>query len=344
MRIGLLIVAFALPGCSTLGYYSQSIHGHLSLLAQRHNIATLIADGEVDEPLKRDLEQALAIRNFASLELALPNNPSYRSYVDVGRPFVLWNVVVTEELSLRPLTWCFPIVGCVAYRGYYAQADAEAFAQGLREQGYDVFVGGVRAYSTLGWFDDPLLSTMLNQPRAYLIGVIFHELAHQLIYIKDDTTFNESFAVAVEREGVRRWFQLNGSRESLETYRQDQERDQRFIELILGTRIRLETLYGQAIADSEKRRLKKEIFSELRTQYHQDPDRFGPGYDHWFDDNLNNARLALIATYHEQGPAFERLLQRHGGDFRVFYAAVEEIGRLPPAERAARLKSLTADE
>ena len=213
--------AALLSACTAIDYYGQSISGHLGLMAKRTEVTKLIADEQTDENLKKELQTVLDIRAFASTELALPDNHSYRSYVDVGESYVLWNVVATGEFSLTPKNWCYPFAGCVAYRGYYAETDASAFADSLKDQGLDVFVGGVRAYSTLGWFDDPVLNTMLDRPFTYLAGVIFHELAHQQVYIKDDTTFNESFAVAVEREGVRRWFHRHDDSEGFKRYRDE---------------------------------------------------------------------------------------------------------------------------
>ena len=330
-------------GCATIDYYGQSIGGHLSLMAKRANVTTLLADSQTEESLKQELRTVLAVREFASTALALPENDSYRSYVDVGRPYVLWNVVAAGEFSLAPKSWCYPFTGCVAYRGYYSESDARAYAAKLESEGLDVMVGGVRAYSTLGWFDDPVLNTMLDQPFTYLAGVIFHELAHQRIYIKDDTTFNESFAVAVEREGVRRWFHRHDDPEGFKRYRERLTRERRFIELVLESRERLAALYREDLAPEPMRVEKKRIFAELRARYHEDSDWFGEGYEQWLAEDLNNAKLALIATYHEQIPAFERLLALHDGDFEAFYEAVAEIGGLPLRERMARMQSLAAD-
>ena len=337
----MLLGAGLLCGCATIGYYGQSIGGHLSLMAKRTDVVTLLADGQTNEGLKRELRTVLDIREFASAELALPDNDSYRSYVDVGRAYVLWNVVAAGEFSLTPKSWCYPFTGCVAYRGYYSQSDARAYAASLEAEGLDVMVGGVRAYSTLGWFDDPVLNTMLDQPFTYLAGVIFHELAHQRIYIKDDTTFNESFAVAVEREGLRRWFHRHDDPEGFKRYRERLTRELRFIELVLESRRRLATLYQRELAPETMRAEKERAFADLRSRYREGAEWFGAGYEQWLAEDLNNAKLALIATYHEQIPAFEHLLALHDGDLAAFYEAVEEIGKLPPEDRAARMLSLT---
>ena len=341
--VGLLLCAGLMYGCATIDYYGQSIGGHLSLMAKRADVTTLLADSQTGESLKQELRTVLAVREFASTELALPENDSYRSYVDVGRPYVLWNVVAAGEFSLAPKSWCYPFTGCVAYRGYYSESDARAYAAKLESEGLDVMVGGVRAYSTLGWFDDPVLNTMLDQPFTYLAGVIFHELAHQRIYIKDDTTFNESFAVAVEREGVRRWFHRHHDPEGFKRYRERLTRERRFIELVLESREQLATLYREDLAPAPMRVEKQRIFAELRARYHEGLQWFGEGYEQWLAEDLNNAKLALIATYHEQVPAFEHLLALHDGEFEAFYEAVAEIGRLSPRERKARMQSLAVD-
>ena len=338
--LGLSIWVLLLPGCTTINYYSQSIGGHLGLMAQRTEITQLLADDQTDEVLKKRLQSVLDIRDFASAELGLPNNGSYRSYVDVGQPYVLWNVVTTSEFSLTPHRWCYPITGCVAYRGYYSQIQAREFADRLKGRRLDVFIGGVRAYSTLGWFDDPVLNTMLTQPFPYLAGVIFHELAHQQLYIKDDTTFNESFAVAVEREVVRRWFQHHDDAQGFKRYRELLVREERFVQLILESREHLAELYTRDLDSEQMRAKKSDIFSNLRTQYHQRSEWFGQGFAQWFDEDLNNAKLALIATYHDQVPAFERLLAQHNGDLSAFYQEVENIGALSREERAQRMRSL----
>ena len=342
--LGIVLGGVLLSSCAGIDYYRQSIGGHLSIIAKRTDVATLLEDEQTDESLKQDLRSVLEVREFASTELALPDNDSYRSYVDVARPYVLWNVVAAGEFSLVPNSWCYPITGCVAYRGYYSQTEAYAFAEVLRTQGLDVFVGGVRAYSTLGWFDDPVLNTMLDQPFSYLAGVIFHELAHQRIYIKGDTTFNESFAVAVEREGVRRWFHQHDDAAGFKLYRERLAREQRFVELVLETRKRLQHLYDQEMDGELKRSEKRRLFDALRSQYRDNADWFGGGFAQWLETDLNNAKLALMATYHEQIPAFERLLELHDGDMTAFYLAVEELGALPSEERSARIRSLARGE
>ncbi len=336
----LVALTALLGGCSTLGFYHQSIRGHLALMWMREDIAALVGRSDVRPALRETLSRVLEMREFASLELGLPDNQSYRSYVELDRTFVLWNVVATEEFSLRPRTWCFPVAGCVAYRGYYSQTSAQKFAAGLRGQGHDVFVGGVRAYSTLGWFDDPVFSTMLSEQESYLAAVIFHELAHQRLYVSGDTSFNEAFAVVVEREGVRRWLRRQHDPEAVRRYERSLAREAAFIELAMKFRARLEALYRGRSGVTEKRAGKARILRELRRAYETRKSDIGPEYASWFGAGLNNAKLALVATYHELVPAFERLLAEHDGDLERFYDAAAELGRVPIGTRQQRLRQM----
>jgi len=260
-------IAPLLAGCGSLGYYAQSIDGQMKLLQARRPIADVIADPATPPPLKAKLERVLAIRDFASRELKLPDNPSYRNYADLQRPFVVWNVFAAAEFSVKPREWCFLIVGCVGYRGYFAQAGAEAYTRELRGEGLDVFVSGVPAYSTLGWFDDPVLNTFINYPEHALSRLIFHELAHQVVYVKGDTGFNESFAAAVETEGVRRWIARNGDDTMRADFERAQQRRTQFRELLSKYRERLAALYRLPIAPEEMRVRKAQAFSDLQRDY-----------------------------------------------------------------------------
>jgi len=336
----LLVLALLLAGCTNLAYYRQSVAGHLALMAAREPIAEVAGDPDTAPRVRERLLRAERIREFASRELALPDNDSYRSYVALDRPYVLWNVVAAPEFSLEPKTWCFPIAGCVAYRGYYDERAARSFAEKLAGEGLDTAVLGVRAYSTLGWFDDPVLSTMIEQPEHYLAGIIFHELAHQRLYVRDDTAFNEAFATAVEREGVRRWLRAHGAPGALAAYERALEREALFLSLLGVARERLAALYASARPAAEKRATKKRIFAELRDAHAQARPQLGPGYDAFFAGRLNNAHLALVATYHAYVPAFERLLAAEGGRLPAFYEAVAALARLPADERRARLEAL----
>ncbi|MDX1514474.1 MAG: aminopeptidase [Gammaproteobacteria bacterium] len=337
-----MVALLALGGCATLDYYAQSVGGHLALMSRRVPVERVIRDPSTPASLRNRLSLALEVREFAHRELDLPNNQSYRSYVDLVRPFVSWTVVAAPELSLAPKTWCFPVVGCVAYRGYFDEAAAWRFAGSLQEQGYDVHVAGVRAYSTLGWFDDPLLNTMVAQPDHRLAGVIFHELAHQRLYVPGDSAFNEAYAMVIEREGIRRWLAAAGDPEALRRYREDAERREQFLALVRDTRKSLEAIYAAELDDDEKRRRKFRAFERMRADYRALRAGWNgySGYDAWFDSGLNNAKLALVATYNAWVPALERLLGREGADLRAFNAACEKLAGMDKQARTAALEKL----
>lgn len=339
-----LAVVAGLVGCATAGYYTQSINGHFDLMAKRQDIDALVDDASTPPDLKTKLERAREIRDFATAELALPDNGSYRTYVDVGKPYVTWNVIATPELSMQPKTWCFPVVGCVAYRGYFDEADARAYADVLAAQKMDVIVAGARAYSTLGWFDDPILNTILYDAEYRFAGTLFHELAHERVYVEGDTAFNESYAVAVEREGVRRWLERSSSPGMMAAYDRERVRREEFLALVLGTRETLEALYASSLDDASKRREKQRIFDALRADYETLKTSWDgySGYDRWFSGDLNNAKLALVATYNALVPAFERLLSEQDGDMERFHRAVEAIAEMSDEDRRAELDRLAA--
>lgn len=343
LRSLLIAFGFVLPaaGCANFGYYAQAVNGQLEIYSKSRPIAEVIADPATDPELRRKLAAVQQVRDYASRGLGLPDNDSYRRYADVGRPYVLWNVFATPALSLEPVEWCFPVAGCVAYRGYFSRERAQAFAAGLRDSGYDVFVGGVTAYSTLGWFSDPVLNTMIDRPLPQLAGLVFHELAHQHLYVPGDTAFSESFAVAVELEGVRRWFEANGAGDDYARYALQQRRREEFASLVLKYRDRLEALYDSGASAAEKRAAKAEIFAELRAEYEQVRDAWDgyDVYDAWFARELNNAYIASVGTYHRHVSAFQALLARYDGDLPAFYEAVAELGQLPAVDRIATLNT-----
>ncbi|NIM27635.1 MAG: aminopeptidase [Gammaproteobacteria bacterium] len=334
-----------LGGCTTAGYYAQSIGGHLDLMSKRKDIGSLVEDASTPPELKSKLERAKAIREYATEELALPDNGSYRSYVDVGKPYVTWNVVATPALSLTAKTWCFVVVGCVAYRGYFDESEARRYGEQLAAEGMDVAIAGARAYSTLGWFDDPILNTILFDSEYRFAGTLFHELAHQRLFVTGDTAFNESYAVAVEREGVRRWLARNGTPAMLEAYAVEHERQEGFLTLVLSTRDKLEALYASQMDDAMKVREKERLFGALRDGYAQLKASWGgyAGYDEWFANGLNNAKLALLTAYNVHVPAFERLLAEQHGDMGKFHQAAEALSRLSREERDAALARLAAE-
>jgi predicted aminopeptidase len=339
--VRLTVVAFLLTmlsGCGTL-YVAQAARGQWHVMHARRPIAKVIADPATPPALKARLTEVSAARDFASRELALPDNSSYRTYADVKRPYVVWNVVAAPEFSVEPKRWCFPIAGCVAYRGYFTEAKARKFAQSLRAQGFDVFVGGVPAYSTLGKFADPVLNTMLGYGDSELAAIIFHELSHQLVYVAGDSEFNEAFAVTVEETGLQRWLTLRGHADELKRYAARRSRQQQFIALFTRARSRLAKLYSQKLPVETMRERKKALFASLDADLHELEKRLGvrSPYRDWSEEGLNNAHLASVATYYDCVPGFERLLSQHGGDLPAFYAAVRELSRKPYAERHALL-------
>jgi len=314
-------------------------------MARRQDVGALVDDESTPANLKRKLERAEAIRSFAIEELALPDNGSYRSYVDVGKPYVTWNVVATPALSLTPETWCFPVVGCVAYRGYFDEVDAREYGDRLAEDGLDVTIAGARAYSTLGWFDDPILNTVLFDAEYRFAGTLFHELAHERVFVTGDSAFNESYAVAVEREGVRRWLERTAGPGMWRAYDEERARREAFLALVLSTREKLQTLYASSLDDADKMREKAAAFEALRRDHETLKATWEgySGYDGWFEENLNNAKLALLATYNVYVPAFERLLEVQHGDMEKFHQAVEVLSKLPKEERDSELARLAAE-
>jgi predicted aminopeptidase len=342
------LIAFGLMlfagGCANIGYYLQSVRGQLDIWQRERAIEAVIRDPETPAGLREKLERVVQIRDFASRELKLPDNPSYRRYADLGRPYVVWNVFAAEEFSVEPRKWCFLFAGCVAYRGYFDRAAAEDFAADLARQGYDVYVAGVPAYSTLGWFADPVLSTFIRFPESEVARLIFHELAHQVVYVRDDSVFNESFAVAVEIEGVRRWLGSTGDERGKTEFRKVQQRRADFVALIQDYRAKLDALYRMPIAPEAMRARKAALFAELEREYARLKAAWGgfTGYDDWFAAKPNNAQIASVAIYTRQVPAFQALLEREGGDLERFYAAVRKLAALDREERDRRLRELAA--
>ncbi|MDN3222337.1 aminopeptidase [Pseudomonas nunensis] len=338
------VLFLLLNGCASVSYYSQLANGQLQLLRAREPVTKVIADPQRDPKLRAHLTQSQKARVFASQQLHLPDNQSYRLYADIGRPYVVWNVFVTPEFSLKPQNHCFPIAGCVAYRGYYSQSAARGEAALQRLQGMDVSIGGVEAYSTLGWFNDPIISSMMNWGDERLATLIFHELAHQRFYVKDDTEFNESFATFVEQEGTRQWRASRGL--APENGATLQQRDQ-LTQLVLDTRTRLERLYVQPLPIKQMRQRKAEAFERLRSDYRamRDSQWYGDKrYDAWINAPMNNAKLLPFGLYDQWVPAFAALFKQVGGDWVRFYAEVEKLGGLPVVERKAALKELAVSE
>jgi predicted aminopeptidase len=332
MAAALLVTASA-GGC----YLLQSAQGQLELMSKRKPIARVITDPGTPQALKSRLESVAEIRQFAIRELGLPDNGSYRSYADVGRPYVVWNVVAAPEFSVEPKEWCYPIVGCVAYRGYFVERRARKFAAKLAAAGFDVAVGGVAAYSTLGHFDDPILNTMVGWDDVELAAIIFHELTHQMIYLANDADFNEALATTVEEEGVRRWLTSLGRDDDLKRYRLEQERYLAVVALLNSTRTELRALYASGVDRNLKRQRKAAAFAALRARYASLKLEWGghAPFDAWFDGDVNNAYLASVATYYDCVPGFKRELAAVGGDLPAFYRRVRELAKLDQSTRDA---------
>jgi predicted aminopeptidase len=331
----ILLLLPLLHGC----YLVQAAGGQMEIVSKREPIDQVLANPATPDKLRARLEYVSAARDFASRELGLPDNPSYRSYADLQRPYVVWNVFATDEFSVEPRRWCFPIAGCVVYRGYFNEESAQSYARKMRMKGGDAMVGGVAAYSTLGHFRDPILNTMMGWSDAQLASTLFHELAHQVVYVPGDSEFNEAFATAVEEAGLDRWLNERGRSQDMLAWRRQKERQQEFIDLLLGTREKLKELYTSKLPPGEMRARKAEVFGRLKFDYTQLRARWNgfSGYDWWFDRALGNAHLVSAATYHGCVPGFQRLLAGLGGDLPKFYEEVERISKLPKDERTRLL-------
>jgi predicted aminopeptidase len=317
----------------------ESAQGQLELMSKREPIPRVIANPSTPPVVRSQLEAVSEIREFAIQQLGLPDNGSYRSYADVGRPYVVWNVVAAPEFSVEAREWCYPIVGCVAYRGYFVERRASAFAAKLQRQGLDVSVAGVAAYSTLGHFNDPILNTMLGWNDVELAGIIFHELTHQMIYVPDDADFNEALATTVEEEGVRRWLKALGRDKDLARYELQQEHFREALKLLNRTRTELRALYASGIEPQRMREQKIAAFAALRESYARLTTGWGGHgpFEVWFAGDVNNAHLASVATYYDCVPGFKRELDALGGDLTAFYRRVRDLARLDQAKRDAML-------
>ncbi|AEG91941.1 aminopeptidase [Ramlibacter tataouinensis] len=345
--------ALCLSGCANLGYYWQSAAGHLGMLQAARPVSEWLDGAETPERLKDKLQLSQRIRAFASQELGLPDNASYRRYADLRRPAVVWNVVGAPAYSLTLKTWCFPVTGCVGYRGYFDEADARAEAADLRQQGYEASVYPVPAYSTLGWMNwaggDPLLNTFIHYPEGELARLIFHELAHQVLYVQNDTMFNESFATAVERLGGRRWLATHASEAARQEYAQFDARRRQFRQLTQATRERLKAIYEKKVPGTQdlagQEALKQETMADFRARYARLRDSWGGdparwrNFDRWVAE-ANNASFGAQAAYDELVPGFEALFEREGGNWQRFYDAAKALAQLPKPRRHEKLKEM----
>ena len=337
----LLALSLVLPlsGC----YYLQAAGGQLEVLRKRESIDGLLDNPDTSEALAARLSLIRDAREFSITELGLPDNDSYRTFADLDREYVVWNVVAAPELSVEARTWCFPVAGCVAYRGYFSERRARAKADQLGRKGYDVFVGGVTAYSTLGTFDDPVLNTMLRRDDIGLVALLFHELAHQVLYVSDDTAFNESFATAVEELGVERWLDDRALDDQWQRYRTRKSLADELTTLALEARDDLAALYAGPQTADEQRVAKAARLEELAAALAERATARGVDTnDAWFAQPLNNARLAVWSAYESHVPAFRRLFRDCGEEFGCFYESARELGELDADERNRRLAALAA--
>ncbi len=335
----LSLVFLLLSGCAELQYYGHAISGQLDVLSKRRPIPEVIKDPETKPEVVQKLKAVERMHDFAISDLSLPDSDSFRSYSDLGRPYVLWNVFATPELSLQTKQWCYPFFGCLGYRSYFAKAYAESVALELEQEGWDVHIAPSPAYSTRGFFSDPIYNPMLRYDDLTMAGMLFHELAHEKIFFKNDSELNESFAVAVQNEGIKRWLAHEQQPQYYSDYIVAQQRDKQFVTLLLRYRKKLEQLYHSSKTDDEKRRQKKHILKSLRIAYfalRKEWDGY-TGFDHWFNKPLNNARLAPVGTYQGHVAAFVALLKQYNGNLAEFYSHAERLSELPMDERRKQL-------
>ena len=348
----LVLLAAVLAGCQSIGYYKQAIAGQMEMLSNQQPLPGLIKNPDTSPKLKEKFRLVLALRQFAEKKLSLPVGQHYLRYVDLHRSNAVWNVYAAPELSLKPKSWWFPVVGSVTYRGYFSEAAANTYAAKMRKKGLDVYVGGVDAYSTLGWFNDPVLNTFIEDSERRVASLIFHELAHQRVFISGDTEFNEAFATAVAEEGLRRWLLEKNDPAVLQKYQVELARKKRFVDLIGNARRQLESIYGDldvekpvnasAETDSSKREKKKLVLKQLREDYAQLKQEWGgySGYDEWFDEPINNAQLNTVATYYDLVPAFHQFITENGGQLDKFFGQVKTFSRMSKEKRHRALAEI----
>jgi len=356
LLISLTMIVAAVSGCRTIGFYAQAIKGQYQIFAHQKVIDKLIADPQTPEPLRKQLQLVEQLRVFAKDELKLPVDGHYRKYVDVHRPYVVWNVQAAPQFSLQPRTWWYPLVGSLEYRGYFSESGAHKYAARYGKKGDDVYVDGVEAYSTLGWFKDPILNTFIDRDEPELAEVIFHELGHQRVFARGDTDFNEAYATTVGQEGARRWLRASGKTNLMEKYEVALQRNDEFVHLIMTTREQLQKVYGDTLDKDGKvkaaktpplppaqlKEAKERVFADLHRNYANLKVNWGgyAGYDDWFAHEMNNAQLNTIANYYDFLPAFQRVLELNGGDMEKFYVEVERLSKMNKDERHQWLRDL----
>jgi len=357
--MAVLCAAALITGCSSVGYYRQAAAGQYQIFSRQEPIQKVLARPETRPTLREKLELVLELRRFAERELHLKTGGHYARYADLGRRHVVWNVYAAPEFSLEPKKWWYPVVGSLKYCGFFSEQDARGYGARIAKEGYDVYVGGVDAYSTLGWFKDPVLNTFIHHEPAELAELLFHELAHQRVFARGDTDFNEAFASAVGEEGARRWLAARGDTNALAAYETELRRKDQFVALVMRAREQLKEVYGEETAHERrapaapgsealvaaKRAAKAEVLARLRADYEVLKASWGgdPSYDNWFKRPLNNARLNTIATYYHFVPAFQRLLVKHQGDLQNFYAEAKALSVLDKDTRHARMAALAGE-
>ena len=340
----MILMVLLLQGCSTSRYYLQTLHGQLEVMVAQEHINDILSDNDSSPILRERLEFIKSLRKFAIEKLYLPDNNSYTSYADIGREFVVWNVFASPRYSLQPRQWCYPVAGCFSYRGFFSRDAATNFATGLEDQDMDVYVAGVRAYSTLGWLADPVLNTIINQEPTYIARVLFHELAHQKLFLPGDTDFNEAFAETIAREGVLRWLKLTSDDVHYKRYIDEQAREDQFVKLALDYRSRLQALYqgqcGLPCKQNEKNQLLISMLDDYQTMRKQWT--AGTNYDTWFALGVNNAKLAAISTYRRLMPGFQKLLLNVNYQLGDFYRVTNVLTKCDKQNRD-RILSNPAD-
>jgi predicted aminopeptidase len=354
------IIVAGVSGCRTIGYYAQAIKGQYQIFAHQQLIDKLVADPQTPAVLRKQLELVTQLRVYARDELKLPVDGNYLKFVDVHRPYVVWNVQAAPQFSLQPRTWWYPLVGSLEYRGYFSESGARKYAARYGKKGDDVYVDGIEAYSTLGWFKDPILNTFIDRNEPELAEVIFHELGHKRVFARGDTDFNEAYATTVGQEGARRWLRASGKTNLLESYTVALQRNGQFVHLIMSTREELQTVYGDTLDEDGKVKAakippmppaqlkagKERVFADLHSNYEKLKLSWGgySGYDDWFAHEMNNAKLNTIANYYDFLPAFQWVLELNGGDMEKFYVEVERLSKMDKKERHQWLRDLAKGE
>lgn len=341
----LLCSFFWLPGCNSLHYYAQAASGQWQLIHKKKPISEIIQDHTTSPQLKQKLSIILAAREYAKEKLALKVDNAYSDYIDLKRPYVVWNIVATPEFSTEANEFCFPIAGCLRYKGYFDEAMAQRDAIALEAEGKDVYVGGVAAYSTLGWLSDPVLNTFVNRDEEWLVALIFHESTHRTLYFPGDSRFNESLATAVEQAGLKQWMEQKGNLERYTHYQTDADRQQQFIHLVSSYKEKLDQFYrsSEQLDVTTRREGKKQLFAALNVEYQKLKTSWNgyAGYDAWFNTNLNNAKISSVSTYYDLTPLFSRLLEKEMFNYDHFFKTLEPLKKFSPEQRIAQLKALT---